>query len=230
MRDGLVRRPLAVAAAMLAALPAAQAANGQIDNFGASALQVLVGDTVTFTVDYSASTSVFQDGGSDLNEPAPAEGYQTWVLNWYDFQYETLQSISLQADGQSFLDSPALGPGNGHAGSWTFSVLFPLAGSFNVTIGGDWTVLHDVQQGAELASRNCYNNNYDGGYDLVCDSWTYEYPQYGDYYTETQSLGSMTLQIDVLQAVPEPQAWALWLLGGGLLARRVRQGRSTLRH
>ena len=215
---------LAFSATALLTLPAANAATGGIGSFSASSLQVVAGDTVTFTVDYSVSTSVYQNGGSDLNEPAPAEGYQTWVLNWYDFQYETLQSISLQAGGESIIDAPNLAAGGGHSGSWSFSVLFPQAGQFDVMVSGDWTVLHDIQQGAELASRSCYNNNPDeGGYDLVCDSWVLEYPQYSDYYTDTQQFGALSLQVEVLQAVPEPHVWALWLMGGGLIMRHARR-------
>lgn len=219
-----LQRALACVATALLTVPAAHAATGGIGNFSASSLQVFAGDTVTFTLDYSFSTSVYQNGGSDLNEPAPAEGFQTWVLNWYDFQYETFQSVSLQAAGQSFVDAPNLSPGSGHAGSWTFSVLFPQAGQFDVTASGEWTVLYDIQQGAELASRSCYNNNPDeGGYDLVCDSWVFEYPQYSDYYTDTQPFGSLSLQVEVLQAVPEPHVWALWLAGGALVLRQARR-------
>lgn len=214
----------AIAVAALSTVGAAQAASGQIDSFSASALQVLAGDTVIFTVGYSFSTNVYQNGGGATPEPVPEEGYQYWTLNWYDFQYESLQTVSLQAAGQSQMESLYLPAGGGHAGVWQFSVLFPTAGSFDVTISGDAEVLFDIQQGAELASRSCYNTEYDGGPpNIQCDSWSYEYPEYYDYYTSSQGLGSMSLQVEV-SAVPEPGTVALWLAGAGLLgASRLRR-------
>jgi hypothetical protein len=215
-------RAAAATALALFTLPAAQAAGGQLDSFSASALQVRVGETVQFTVAYSGSGSIDQNGGSDLNEPLPVEGWQPWVLNWYDFHYQTVLSVDLRAGGQSFVDAPSLRAGDGHSGSWMFSMQFDQAGSFEVSVQGELTMLHEISQGAELAARSCWNNDVDGGLDLQCDAWVYEYPQYDDWYTEGLQLGPLSLKVQV-QAVPEPQAWALWLLGAGLLGARLRQ-------
>lgn len=219
-------RNAAVSAALgvAAALPAA-AAGGRIDAFSASALQVQAGDWVTFSVAYSVDGWSYLYGGSSP-EPAPQEGYQEWLANWYHQETESLQFVQLQGGGQSYNDSPGVPLNGSYQGGWTFSLQFPDAGSFHIGVGGEWTVQREVNSGSELGTRNCYNlgDPEAGGVDLACDSWQFSYPQYSDWGTVSGPLGEASLQIEVLAAVPEPAAWALWALGAaGLAALRRRR-------
>jgi len=206
-----------LALAMAGAVPA-QAASGQIDTFSASALSVFAGATVDFTASYSIVTEQWINGGSDTTEPAPQEGYQEWIQNWYDQHSETVLGVSLQAGGQSFSDYPAVPAGSAYSGSWAFSVVFPVAGHFDIGLSGDWQVDVQADSGQEIATRNCYNLDTEGGVSLWCDSWASSYPQASDHYTWGEAFAATALHIEVLAApVPEPRTLALALAGGGLL-------------
>ena len=210
------RKAAAVAAlGWTAAWPAA-AADGRIDSFSASALQVRVNDWVGFDVAYSVEGWSYLWGGS-APEPAPQEGYQEWVANWYQQESETLQQVTLQAAGQSYIDSPGVPLNGRHTGSWHFDLQFAAPGLYQVGVGGDWSVWREVSNGAEVATRNCTNlGDPDlGVVDLACDSWWFSYPQYSESGSMGGTLGEALLQIEVL-AGPEPSQQAL--LGLGLLA------------
>ena len=212
---------------VLCACVSAHAASGQIHSFGASALLVQVGTTVDFVVSFSVVPDSWPStGGSDLVEPAQQDGQQTWLLNWYSSQTESVASISLQAEGQSFTDMPALPPGSTYSGSWSFSSTFATPGQHQVTVAGDWSVRVDSESGQEIATRNCIEVGDQGVSSLWCDAWSYQYPQFSDTSTTGAQFSPATLQIEVLAAVPEPSTVAVWLLGlvgltaGSRLSRR----------
>jgi MYXO-CTERM domain-containing protein len=212
----------AAVVALAHALPAA-AAGGQIDYFGASASTVTVGSVVDFSVGYSVSTNAWQNGGSNPVEPAPQEGYQTWDINWYSTESETLSAVWLNAGGNYFSEYPSPGPGGGHSGSWTFSMQFDTPGVYQVSASGGWDHWVEFYTSNESAWRDCWNNDPGGTDELVCSWWTYEYNDWGDYYSSGGSFADQMLTIEVL-AVPEPHAGLLGLAGlGGLLAWRRRQ-------
>ena len=213
-----------IVAAVCAGAPAARAGSGGIDSFWASATEVKVGDTVNFEVAYSLGTTSSAYGGSNPNEPPPAEGYQEWNVNWYSWEFETLQSVWLQAGSEGFTEFPSVGPGGSHTGTWSFSVTFDQAGSFDYALSGGWQSQIDTGYSNESAYRSCYYVDPEIGGDLYCDSWTWQYSDYSDWYTTDGSLSGPSIRIDVL-AVPEPGTWALALAGLGLLAVRVRSRR-----
>lgn len=197
--------------------PGAWSASGQIDSFGASQTTVQAGSTVDFFVSFSVNTSSRIDGGNDAVEPAPVEGYQEWVMNWYWNEAESVSAVFLQAGGQNFADYPSSAPGSGYSNGWTFSLLFPTAGSFDIGVGGGWSATSAVSSGSEIASRTCTGDG-EGG--LSCSSWMYSYPQYATSTSADGSFEGRSITINVT-AVPEPMAAALWLAGlGGLLAGR----------
>lgn len=207
---------------MLAAIPAAHATSGQITSFSASATSVPEGTWVDFLVGYSIDASSWSGGGSNLDEPEPAEGYQTWNLNWYSYQHETISDIWLEANGQTYNVSPGGGPGSGTGGSWSFSVLFPTAGTFDITVNGGWNTSVESYHSNESAWRDCFNNDPGGTNELVCTGWTYVYDDGGDTSVVSNTFGSQSLTVQVT-AVPEPGALALLLAGAGVLAGWARR-------
>lgn len=215
-----------VAAACAAGAPAAEAASGGIDSFWSSATQVNIGDTVDFQVALSLGTTSSAYGGSNPNEPPPAEGYQEWYVNWYYWEHETLTNVWLQAGSEGFNDSPAMSPGESYGHTWSFSVRFDQAGTYDYALSGGWQSQIDTGYSNESASRSCYYWDPESGGDLYCDSWSWSYSDYNDWYTTDGSLSGPSIRIEVLPvAVPEPGTWALVLAGLGLLAARARSRR-----
>lgn len=203
----------------LSVSPCAWSASGQIDSFGASQTTIQAGSTVDFFVSFSVNTSSRMDGGNDPVEPAPVEGYQEWMMNWYWYEAETVTAVFLQAAGENFADYPAAAPGSGYSNGWTFSLLFPTAGTFDIAVGGGWSANNSTSSGSEIASRTCMS---DEGGGLSCSSWQYSYPQSEYSSSSDGSFDGKSLTITVT-AVPEPMTAALWLAGlGGLLARTRR--------
>lgn len=200
------------------------AGSGQINSFSASATTVAEGTLVDFTVDFGIFTTAVTNGGSNP-EPEPAEGYQVWAANWYNYENETLNSVWLQAGGQSFYDTPSLSPGSSHSGTWSFSVLFPVAGSFDITLTGGWASSIETYHSNETASRDCFNEDPGGSNVLVCSSWNFVYDDGGDTYSGDGSFGSQSITINVTP-VPEPAAFGLLAAGAAvvLTARRHRTG------
>ena len=216
----------AAAVVVMAMSTEATAASGQIDHFGANASMVTVGSVVDFSVGYSVSTSAWQNGGSNPVEPAPQEGYQSWDINWYSTESETLSAVWLNAGGNSFSAYPNPGPGGGHSGSWTFALQFDTPGVYQVSASGGWDHGVEFYTSNESAWRECWNNDPGGTDELVCSGWTYQYNDWGDTYSSGGSFADQMLTIEVL-AVPEPHAGLLGLQGllglGALLAWRRRQ-------
>ena len=206
----------------LAVAPPLQAASASIDGFSASATTVQLGGTVDFWVSFSVGTTSWSGGGSNPEEPAPSEGYQDWNVNWYSWEHETLRSVWLQAGRQSFSDYPALPAGGGYGNSWSFSVTFTQAGSYDIDLLGGWEADLNTGYSNESASRNCYYT--DPGYStgLFCDTWQWRYSDAADSYSTGGSLSAGPLRVEVT-AVPEPGTWALCLAGVGLLGWRARR-------
>lgn len=223
-------RPLLCLALVGCALtPAARAANGGIDSFWASATQVQVGDTVDFSVALSLTTSGYSYGGSNPYEPPPAEGYQEWNVNWYYWEYETLNSVWLQAGSAGFYEAPGVGAGGSYGTTWTFSVTFDTPGTYSFDAYGGWQ--SDIQSGfsSESATRNCYYVDPDNPGDLWCDSWYWQYSDYTDWYSTDGSLWGGSISIEVLTpVVPEPATWASMLAGVALLGAGARRRRARV--
>jgi len=197
------------------------AATVTIDSFSASTASAYVGDTVQFHVWFSASTTSQASGGSNLNEPEPVEGFQPWNVNWYSWEHESLNSVWLQAAGQSFYDTPGLFPGSGYSSSWSFSITFQQPGQYDIDLSGGWTADINTGYSNENASRNCYYSDPDYHAGLACDAWLWQYGDYSDQYTTSGTLGAGPLRIDVAAVTtPAPAGWALWLPAIGLLATK----------
>lgn len=210
--------PASITASLLLSLSAlpAWAAYGQIDTFSASATTVTAGATVDFSVSFTVvADPSYQNGGSNPIEPAPVEGYQRWDINWYSTQSETVTAVWLNAGGQYFSDFPSVGPGGAYSNSYTFSTSFTTPGIYQVTANGGWDANVDFYTSNESAWRDCMNVDPGGTDELQCTSWTYEYPEYRDFYSNSGSFSEQAFTIEVL-AVPEPSTIAMW--GAGLLA------------
>jgi hypothetical protein len=192
----------------------ALSASGQIDSFGSSAATVVEGGTVEFFASFSVFASTFSDGGSDLFEPLPVEGTQTWLLNWYRSEQETLREVQLSAGGLTTTDMPTLSPGSSYSGSWSFSILYPSPGQFAVTLSGSW--LSDVQiyVSSETGTRECMNIDPGGSNALQCSSWQFSYGDYSDTFSSGGAFAGQTINVEVTAApVPELSKVALWLAG-----------------
>jgi len=201
----------------------ATAGSGQIDSFGASASSVVEGSAVDFFASFSLFAHASSDGGSDLNEPAPVEGSQTWLVNWYRSEQETLREVQLHAAGFSSFETLSLPPGASHSGNWSFSVLYPGPGQFSVTLSGSWSSDIQIYYSSETATRDCFNVDPGGSNELQCSSWQFSYGDYTDSFSAGGSFASQTLLIEVTAApVPEPAALLLWLAGLAPLLGRSR--------
>ena len=208
----------------LAALPAWS--YGQIDSFEASATQVVAGSTVSFIVSWRVQGSFQSGGSSNLVEPAPAEGYQEWLQNWYWTDNITARGIDLQVGNQMYSELITVDEGAGASGTWGFSMVLDTPGLVELTVSGGFSVRQTTTSESQLATRTCYNTGSpDGGVELTCDSsWSLSYPQTRNESDFGGSLNTPSLQIEVL-AVPEPATTALWLMGlaaVGTVARRRR--------
>lgn len=220
----------ALAASMALGLASQPArAQAQIDWFQADVIQVAVGGTVNFGVGWSILGSAQGDGGSELTEPMPVEGYQEWVQNWHWTETLTPLAINLQAGGLNHSEWLSGPEGSSQSGSWGFSISFTELGPQWVQVSGDFSLQRNYLWEAQLATRYCYNSgDPDGGVYLQCDSWSYSYPQITDFGSWGGSLNSLSVQVEVVPVpVPEPATAALWLAGlAGLvtLATRRRAG------
>lgn len=219
-------RNAGVVAVLMAPL-LALSASGQIDSFGSSAATVVEGSTVDFFASFSVFTTSVSDGGSDLNEPLPIEGTQTWLLNWYRSEQETLREVQLSAGGLATTDMPVLSPGSSYSGNWSFSILYPSPGQFAVTLSGSWMSDVQVYVSSETATRECVNIGPGGSNALQCSSWQFSYGDYTDTFSSGGAFAGQTINIEVTAApVPEPSAVVLWLAGLApllALSRRARR-------
>ena len=212
--------------ACVAAVPA-QAGWGQIVDFGASAISVTAGSSVDFWVSYNVFADATQlSGGSNVGkEPPPQDGYQTWDLNWYYTTSEYITTVTVNAGGQSRSDYFAPAPGTGQSGGWGFSIAFDVPGVYQIDASGSWESWAESYYSSETASRNCWYNDPDARDVLVCDSWTYEYHDQTDSFTNGGGLDGRSLTISVT-AVPELATWLMWGAGlASLVSRRLRRQR-----
>lgn len=210
--------PTWMSAAVLVAAAAAgpAVAQGQLEWFQADRLQVRVGEAVNVGAGWRIDGSFSSGGGSNLQEPAPVEGWQEWVANWYSTETVSPLSVDLQLAGNWSGETFSGTGGQGISGTAGASVVFDQPGWHTLEVSGSWQVRSLSTQQAEVASRTCWNSgDPDGGVQLFCDSWSWSYPVSESSSDWGGSLGSLSLQIEVL-AVPEPATTALW--GGGLLA------------
>jgi MYXO-CTERM domain-containing protein len=204
------------------AAPLTQAATAQIDSFSASATQVTAGSSVEFSLSFTVLTTQWLDGGSNLEEPPPQEGTQYWSLNWYSYESENLRDVYLSAGDQTYSEQPNAQAGTSYTNTWNFSMLFPTAGSFEITANGGWRTHFEFYTSNEIALRDCTNIDPGGSNQLECTAWVYEYPEYSDSYDQEGPFAPLSLTIEVLP-VPEPQAWLMALAGLGGLGWRLRR-------
>lgn len=209
---------------LFAASGPAYAAWGQFDSFAAGATRVTAGSSVDFYASYSITTDAWQYGGSDPIEPTPAEGYQEWMVNWYHTYSETLESVWMEAGGQTFSETPTASPGSSHSGSWNFALTFDNPGIYTITLSGQWGSRSDEYYSSESASRTCWYDDPDQQTGLNCDGWNWQYQDYDNWWTDSGNLDGRTLTIEVLP-VPEPQAVALMLAGLAGLGWHLRRKR-----
>lgn len=139
-------------------------------------------------------------------------GTQFWSLNWYSYESESLTELHLQAGDQTYSELPNARAGTNYSGTWSFSMLFPNAGSFQLTANGDWLTRYEFYTSNEIATRQCTNVDPGGSNELSCTSWVYDYPEFSNQSTQQGGLAPLSLTIEV-QAVPEPQAGMLLLVG-----------------
>ena len=210
------------AAALIAATTPAQA-QGQLDWVLVDRHQARVGEMVGFGAGWSIAGSFSNGGGSNTSAPAPTEGWQEWVANWYWTETVSALSIDLTAGGQWFGESFS-GTGGGASGSIGFTRVFDLPGTYTMDVTGSWQARRVQTYESEVGTRTCWNTGdpAHGELDLSCDGWNWSYPRDAFESDFGGALGSLSMQVEV-QAVPEPTTVALWLAGLAGLALRARR-------
>ncbi len=218
----LILLPLAIGSAA-----PSHAARATVDRFDASTLEVRAGGVVDFDVRFTVATDRHAGGGSNPTEPAPEEGHQEWLVNWYHDYGEQLVVVSFAAMGQSFEVRPSVAAGATYAGQWTFSVTFPSPGRYDVDLAGQWETRGWSTYSAETASRGCWYDEFDdegqavGG--LRCDWWQWSYEDNVESWDDWGGFAGPSRLSVVVTAVPEPATAALWAAGLGWLAWRAGQ-------
>ena len=220
---------MTTAALALAAAGAPALAQGQLEWFQADRTQVQVGDQVNLGAGWRIDGSFSHGGGSDPQEPAPAEGWQEWVANWSWTESVSPLTVDLQLAGNWSGETFAGTGGMGVSGTVGGSVAFDQPGWYTLEVSGSWQVRSLSTYQNEVASRSCWNTgDPDGGAQLSCDSWRWSYPVSAFSSDSGGSLGSLGLQIEVL-AVPEPATAALWCGGLWALAGIAARWRTAVR-
>jgi MYXO-CTERM domain-containing protein len=187
---------------------------------------VNAGGSVDFVAEFS-KYQLSQGSGFAEAEPLPALGDQTWLKSSDQSDDETLQqvSISIRLNGNevaSLFDTPVSAHGGSfYTASLPVTLTFASAGSFTVAATAQWLSVTTSDSTTVTGTRHC---NSDGGTGFICSNWSEIALGGSSLSLASGDLGPTTLTVAV---VPEPQAWALWLGGLGLLgAGALRRRRS----
>lgn len=176
-------------------------------------------------------------------------GTSSFSLARFDTSLGTLQSVTLTYDGTSRFTVPSAGPPTS-GGTYSISNYFGIyAGprTFDATASGSGALEFDDQGVATLVSTSSYNNIFTDASTLALFS-DFSLPAYVAYDPPyifnvsgasvdrfgTQKAGAFvsgTLTFTYLtpdDAVPEPETWAMMILGFGAMGTVVRRRKGAL--
>lgn len=180
------------------------------------------------SVDFLAKFTKFQrleESAFSSMEPPPVLGDQTWQESGSQTDSESLERVAISFSLGDQVVQGAVDLPTGYVGGtlYTLTVPFSLAfssvGQFTVAANARWE--STISSGSTLTTgeRRCTDGGDQG---LSCTEWTYTAVGGSSISLAFGEVGPMTVNVSV---VPEPQTWALWLGGLGLLAAGARRRR-----